>query len=166
MKLWQKAVGVVLCGPLGLWMADLYPPIGSESFLLNAIFSITLCSIGYVIGVLSLNNNRYAIQLGKLSLVTAIVSLCIYALVYLVSVVYVEQRDNGNVASHRVIVGYELRNASHESYSNQELLERYGNAELIWTKESLMIAKITLFLFYNISFLLLTLGLVLVHKRN
>ena len=166
MKSWQNTIGIIVAGPLGLWMFDLYPPVGPDSFLFNAILSITLCALAYTFSKSECVKINSTIRFGKFLLVLSIIFLLTYAVTYTLSVEKITQKNEDSYNEVRVAFGFQLKNPKDQGYTRTEILKHYGSVDAAWTKQSTTMVRLVLLLSYNFAFPLMVAGLTLTNREN
>ncbi|MCD4742432.1 MAG: hypothetical protein K8R67_08165 [Desulfobacteraceae bacterium] len=165
LRIWNTAILLSLCGPLGLWFSDFYPPTGT-TFLFNAVLSITIVAIGSVLAMTSSSKGDLALKVGRKYLYASIAFIVLYVIIYSFGSITVFQKQNGIMTQHRVAIGYELKKTMPKGDPPKKLIKNFFPPSNIWTKKSILITNGALTATYNLSFFLMTYGLILIQKSK
>ena len=169
---WGLAVICAIAGPLLLWMPNLQPPWPEGSHVIAAVLAIVAGILSILIARYFLSNRSkpararrpmFALGIGAAAAVTGLVCGVYYLILFNRHVIVDSQTINGEERQIRIVIGAELRgDLDNPGERPLQLLQEHGyEPERIWTRASIVSARLLIFGDFVAAFVFLTTGLAL-----
>jgi TIR domain-containing protein len=166
------ALVLAATGPLMLWVPDLQPPWPESSQMIATLFCAVVAILAAAwarqfrsaVTRAGAERQRSRVLLGAATgaIVLGLISGISYLVAFNQYVVSEEQTVGGEVRTVRVVIGSQLRPDVDANERPLRLLQESGyEPERVWTRESLIQARLRVFITFVATFVALTAGLAL-----